>query len=78
MAAVTRGLFMNSFVFFMSSRPILGSIQPPIQWVTGGALSPGLKRPGRETDRSPSFSAEVKKTWMYTPTLPYTLTWRSA
>jgi hypothetical protein len=28
-----------------SSRPVLGLIQPPIQWVPG-ALSPGLKRQG--------------------------------
>jgi hypothetical protein len=28
----------------------------------GGALSPGVKRPGREADHSPPASAEVKKT----------------
>jgi hypothetical protein len=32
-----------------SSRPALGSTQPPIQWVPG-ALSPGIKRQGREAD----------------------------
>jgi hypothetical protein len=32
----------------------------PIQWVPG-ALSLGLKRPGREADRSPPSSAEVKE-----------------
>jgi hypothetical protein len=37
-------------------RPALGSTQPPIQWV------PGVKRPGREAERSPPTSAEVKKT----------------
>jgi hypothetical protein len=36
-----------------------------------GALSPGVKRPGREADHSPSTSAEVKKTWIYTSTPPY-------
>jgi hypothetical protein len=37
----------------------LGPTQPPIQWVPG-ALSLGVKRPGREADHSPSSSAEVK------------------
>jgi hypothetical protein len=36
-----------------------------------GALSPGAKRPGREADHSPPTSAEVKNTWIYTPTPPY-------
>jgi hypothetical protein len=36
----------------------LGSTQPPIQRVPG-ALSLGVKRPGREADRSPPSSAEV-------------------
>jgi hypothetical protein len=48
----------------MSSRPILGPTQPPIQWALG-ALSPGVKRPGREADHSPPTGAEVKKTWIY-------------
>jgi hypothetical protein len=39
----------------------LGHTQPPIQWVPG-ALSPGVKRPGREADHSPPTSAGVKKT----------------
>jgi hypothetical protein len=42
-----------------TSRPNLGLTQPPIQWVPG-ALSPGVKRPGREADHSPPSSAEVK------------------
>jgi hypothetical protein len=50
----------NNFHFSMSSRPALGPTQPPIQWVPG-ALSPGVKRPGREADHSPPASAEVKK-----------------
>jgi hypothetical protein len=41
-----------------------------IQWVSG-ALSPGVKRLGREADHSPPGSAEVKKMWIYTFTLPY-------
>jgi hypothetical protein len=56
-----------------SSRPALRSTQPPIQWVPG-ALSPGVKRPGREVDRSPPTSTEVKKMWIYTST-PHTPSW---
>jgi hypothetical protein len=32
---------------------------------------PGVKRPGREADRSSPIGAEVKKTWMYISTSPY-------
>jgi hypothetical protein len=39
--------------------------------VVPGALSPGVKRPGREVDHSPPASAEVKKMWTYTSTPPY-------
>jgi hypothetical protein len=33
-------------------------VERPIQWVPG-ALSLGIKRPGREADHSPPSSAEV-------------------
>jgi hypothetical protein len=36
-----------------------------------GALSPGVKRQGREALHSPPASAEVKKMWIYTSTPPY-------
>jgi hypothetical protein len=36
-----------------------------------GAISPGVKRPGREANNSPPASAEVKKMWIYTSTPPY-------
>jgi hypothetical protein len=36
------------------SRPALVPTSPPIQWVPEG-LSPGVKRPGRETQHSPPF-----------------------
>jgi hypothetical protein len=42
------------------SRPHRFFPQPPIQWVPW-ALSPGVKREGREADHSPPSSAEVKK-----------------
>jgi hypothetical protein len=47
------------FLLTTTSRTALGPTQPPVQWVPG-ALSLGVKRPGRETDQSPPSSAEVK------------------
>jgi hypothetical protein len=44
--------------------------QPPIEWATE-TLSPGVKRPGREANRSFLTSAEFKNTWIYTSTPPY-------
>jgi hypothetical protein len=61
---------VKNFHFFKSSRRVLGSTQPPIQWVPW-ALFPGVKRPGREADHSPPASAEVKKMWIYTATPLY-------
>jgi hypothetical protein len=58
------------FLFSTASRPDLGSTQPPSQRLTG-ALSPGVKRPGRDADHLPPVSAEVKKIWIYTSTPPY-------
>jgi hypothetical protein len=60
----------QDFHFSMSSRPALGSTQPPIQWVPG-SLSPGVKWPGREADHSLPASTEVKKTCVYIPTTLY-------
>jgi hypothetical protein len=53
-----------------SYKPVLGSTQPPIQWVLSD-LSLGVKWLGREADYSPPTSAEIKKTWIYTSTPPY-------
>jgi hypothetical protein len=61
---------VKDFHFSISSRPPLRPTQPPIEWVPG-ALSPGVKRSGREADHWPPTSAEVKKTWVYTSTPPY-------
>jgi hypothetical protein len=61
---------VNNFLISTTSTPALGPTQPPIQWVPG-ALSPGIKQLGRDTDHSPPTSAEVKKTWIYTYTPPY-------
>jgi hypothetical protein len=55
-------------LFVTASRPVLGTTQPPIQWVSG-ALSLGVKRPGREADVSPLSNAEVvKNAWSFTCT----------
>jgi hypothetical protein len=55
-----------------ASGSALKSSQPRIQWVSG-ALSSGVKRPWRETDRSPSSSTEVKTG--VTPPLLHTSSW---
>jgi hypothetical protein len=60
---------VGSGVFSTSSRPAPGSTQPPTQWIPG-ALSLGVKRPGREADHS-RINAEVKKMWIYISTPPY-------
>jgi hypothetical protein len=58
-----RGL--GIFLFTTACRTALGPTQPSIQWVQG-ALSVGLKRPGREVDHSPPPSTEVKNAWSHT------------
>jgi hypothetical protein len=61
---------VKNFLFSTSPMPALGSTQSPIEWVPG-ALPTGEKRPEREADHSPPDSAEVKKMWISTSTLPY-------
>jgi hypothetical protein len=53
------------------SRKAIGT--PPL--LSNGHRGPHFeeKRPGREADRSPPSSAEVKKLWSYTSTPPYVL-----
>jgi hypothetical protein len=70
---------VGSRIFISPYRPdrlLWGAIQIPIQW-TQGALSPGIKRQGLEAVHSPPTSAEDKKTWVYTYTLPH-VSWFSA
>jgi hypothetical protein len=50
----------------------LGPTQPPIQ-CEPGALSLGVKWPGREADHSPPTSADVKNAWSYTSAPPIRL-----
>jgi hypothetical protein len=61
---------LGIFLFTIVSRTALGPTQPPIQWIPG-ALSLGVKRPGREADHSSPSSAEVNNAWSYTSTLQY-------
>jgi hypothetical protein len=63
-------------IFSVSSTPVLGSTQLSIQWVPG-ALSPEVKRLGREADHSPPAIVEVKNVDLI-HTLPHTPSWRSA
>jgi hypothetical protein len=51
---------LGIFLFTTVSRTALGPTQPPIQWETG-ALSLGVKRPGREAYHSLPSNADVKE-----------------
>jgi hypothetical protein len=67
----------NVFLYSIAFRPNLGPTLPLIQWVPR-ALSPGVKRPRRETDHSPASSAEVKNDGTTIPPLPRVPSWHSA
>jgi hypothetical protein len=59
--------------YYTASQPIRPALRPTlphVQWVLE-AISPGLKRPGREADHSPPSSAEVKNGGVILP-LPHT------
>jgi hypothetical protein len=45
--------------------------RPASDWMGTGGSFPGVKRPGREADHSPPYSAEVKNTRSYTSTPQY-------
>jgi hypothetical protein len=51
---------LGIFLFTTASRTALGPTHTPIQWVPG-ALSPAVKRLGRETDHSRPSSVQVKE-----------------
>jgi hypothetical protein len=63
---------IKNFLLSTSSRPALGLMQSPIQWVPG-SLSPRVKRSGREVDHSSPISAMAKKIWICTSNHPYAL-----
>jgi hypothetical protein len=65
-------LGLGIFLFTTVSRTALGPTQPPIQWVPG-ALSLGVKWPGREADHSPPSSAKVRECveiYLHSPNTP--------
>jgi hypothetical protein len=51
-------------LYSTASRPTESLTQFPIQWLLG-ALSPVLKRPGREVDHSPISSADTRMMELY-------------
>jgi hypothetical protein len=61
---------VGSRIFSTSSKPALGSTQPPSQWV------PGVTRPGREADHL-QLVPRLRKCGSIHP-LPHTPLWRSA
>jgi hypothetical protein len=67
---------LGIFLFTTAYRPALGPTQLPIQYGLG-AVSVGMKRPGRDADRSPPSSAEVIQcVELYLQ--PTTLSWNGA
>jgi hypothetical protein len=50
----------GNFSLDIATRPALRPTHLLIQWIPG-VLSLEVKRPGRETDHSPPFSADVKE-----------------
>jgi hypothetical protein len=74
---IALGYGLGISLFTTASRTALGPTQPPIQWVPG-ALSLGVKRPGREADHSLPSSAEIKEwveLYLHSPNTP---PWRGA
>jgi hypothetical protein len=71
-AGVQATVMSKNFLSSSSSRPAVRPTQPPIQWVPG-ALSLGVKRPGREGDRSPPVVPRSRKCGLYihSPILPH-------
>jgi hypothetical protein len=59
------------------SRPVLEPTKPPMQRVLG-AVSLGLKWPGREADHAPPSSAEVKECVELYLNFPNTFSWHGA
>jgi hypothetical protein len=61
---------VRDFLFYTASRPRMGSIQRLTKLIPA-ALSPRVKRPGREDVYLPQFSIEIKNSWLCISTPPY-------
>jgi hypothetical protein len=68
--AATLHIWEPSPPLYLNIDADLGPTQPPIQWVPG-ALSLGVKWPGREADHSPPSSVGVKNARSYTSISQY-------
>ena len=64
----------DDFLFSETSIPSLGPTLPPVQWQP--LLFTGIKRPGRDVDLSPRYSAVDKRERICTSIPPYVLSWR--
>jgi hypothetical protein len=69
--------YANKDISYSNTITILGPTQPPIQWIPG-ALSLGVKRPGREAYHSPPSSAGGQRMSGAIPPFPNTPSWRGA
>jgi hypothetical protein len=67
---------VKNFHFSISSKPVLGSTQPPFQCVPG-AISPGVKRQGREKLTTHFQLVSKSRKRRYIHPLPQTPSWRS-
>jgi hypothetical protein len=63
------------FLFLSATRPAARAKKPLIKW-TLGFPAPGIRRPGRQTDYSPS-GADVRTECRCTSGLPHTSQWRA-
>jgi hypothetical protein len=74
---IRSGSKLSAYVITFLKIPALEPTQPPIQWVSG-ALCLGVKRPEREADHSPPYSAEVKECVELYLHFPNTSSWPGA
>ena len=59
-------------MFYVLQTVQISSRALPASYLMGTeVLSPGIKRRGPETDRSPVSSSEVKNAWSYISSPPY-------
>jgi hypothetical protein len=56
----------KGFLFFCRRYQTASEVHPVFFSVGTGRSYPGLKRPGREANKSPPPSAEVRNAWSYT------------